>query len=51
MTDTINLFKVGKVAALLAKDFEPEMITIWNCGFVAEVLGVYFKMEKTLTMN
>jgi len=51
MTDTINLFKVGKVAALLAKDFEPEMFSFWNCGFAAEVLGVSFETEKALTIE
>ena len=51
MTDTINLFKVGKVAALLAKNLEPEMFSFWNYGFAAEVLGVYFKTEKALTIE
>ena len=51
MTNTINLFKTGKVAALPAKDLEPKITTYWNYGFDTEVLGVSFKTEKTLTVE
>ena len=51
MTNTINLFKAGKVAALPAKDLEPKIITYWNYGFDTEVLGISLKMEKALTIE
>jgi len=51
MTNTINLFKTGKITALFAKDLEPEVITLWNYGFVAEVLGVSIRTDKNLTIE
>jgi len=51
MTNTLKFFKTGKVTTLLTKDLKPEIVILCDYGFTTEVLGVSFKIERTVTIE